>query len=50
MTVYVKTISGKTISIKCDRKQEADAAPEKVEMKTSIPRGKKLTSLTKEKC
>ena len=32
MTVYVKTISGKTISIKCDKKQ-------KVDMKTSIPQG-----------
>ena len=24
MTVYVKTISGKTIRIKCDKKQKAD--------------------------
>ena len=39
MTVYVKTINGKTISIKCDKKQEVDTVSEKVEMKTSIPRG-----------
>ena len=40
MTVYVKTISGKTISIKCDKKQKADTVSEQVEVKTSIPRGK----------
>ena len=39
MTVYVKTISGKTISIKCDKKQKADTVSEKVEMETPIPRG-----------
>ena len=40
MTVYVKTISGKTISIKCDKQQKADTVSKKiVEMKTSIPQG-----------
>ena len=39
MTVYVKTISGKTISITCDKRQKEDTVSEKVEMKTSIPRG-----------
>ena len=28
MTVYLKTISGKTISIKCDKKQKADTVSE----------------------
>ena len=37
MTVYVKTISGKTISTKCDKKQKADRVSKKVEMKTSTP-------------
>ena len=36
MTVYVKTISGKTISIKCDKKQKEDTVSKKVDMKTSI--------------
>ena len=39
MTVFVRTINGKTISIKCDRKQKAATVSEKVERKTSIPRG-----------
>ena len=39
MTVFVRTINGKTISIKCDRKQDAATVSEKVERKTSIPRG-----------
>ena len=30
MTVYVKTISGKTISIKCDKKQESDTVSKKL--------------------
>ena len=38
MTVYLKTISGKTISIKCDKKQKADTVSENG-MNTSIPRG-----------
>ena len=39
MTVYVKTNSEKTTSIKCDKKQKADTVSQKVEMKTSIPQG-----------
>ena len=39
MTVYVNTISGKTISINCDKNQKADTVSKEVEMKTSIPRG-----------
>ena len=38
MTVYVKTISGKTISIKCD-KAESRYSIGKFFMKTSIRRG-----------
>ena len=38
MTVYVRTISGKTISIKCDEKQNAATISEKVERRSSIPR------------
>ena len=40
MPVYVRTINGKTIKIKCDRKQKAATESEKVERKTSIPRGR----------
>ena len=39
MTVCVRTNNGKTISIKCDKKQKAATISEKVERKTSIPRG-----------
>ena len=39
MTVYVKTITGKTIIIKCDKKHKEDTVSEKDEMKTSTPRG-----------
>ena len=39
MTVHVRTSSGKTISIECDKKQKAATLSEKVERKTSIPRG-----------
>ena len=39
MRVYVRTINGETISIKCDRKQKAATVWEKVERKTSISRG-----------
>ena len=38
MTENVKTISGKTISVKCDRRQCAKRLMEIVERKTSIPR------------
>ena len=44
MTVYVKTISGKAIRIKCDKNQKADTVSEKIEMRTAIPRG--ITFLT----
>ena len=44
MTTYVKTISGKTIRIKCDKKQQADTKSKKIEMRTAIPRG--ITYLT----
>ena len=39
MTVYVKTINGKTIRFKCVKKQKADTVSEKIEMRTAIPRG-----------
>ena len=39
MTVYVKTINGKTISMKCDRKQKAATISDEVERRSSIPRG-----------
>ena len=39
MTVYVKTINGKTISIKCD-KQKAAAISDVVERRSSIPGGR----------
>ena len=39
MTVYVKTITGKTISIKCDKNQKAAAMSDDVERRSSIPRG-----------
>ena len=35
MTVYVKTTSGKTFSINCNKK--ADAVSPKIEMRTAIP-------------
>ena len=38
MTVYVRTNSGKTISIKCDSRQNATRIMEMVERKTLIPR------------
>ena len=38
MTVYVKTISGKTIIVKCDKKQRAATIAETVERRTAIPR------------
>ena len=39
MTVYVETISGKTIRIKCNKKQKADTVSKNIEMRTTIPRG-----------
>ena len=39
MTVYVRTMNGKTISIKCDKQQKAARILETVERKTSIPQG-----------
>ena len=39
MTVYVKTINGKTISIKCDEKQKAATKSDEVERRSLIPRG-----------
>ena len=39
MTIYVRTSSGKTISIKCDKKQKAATISEKVEIISTIPRG-----------
>ena len=39
MTVYVRTINGKTISIKCERQQKAGRLLGIAERKTSIPRG-----------
>ena len=39
MTVYVRTIKGETISIKCDRQQKIANMLDILERKTSIPRG-----------
>ena len=39
MTVHVKTINGKTLSIKCVRKQKAATISDEVERRSSIPRG-----------
>ena len=39
MTVYVKTINGTTISMKCNTKQKAATFLDEVERKSSIPRG-----------
>ena len=44
MTVYVKTISGKTDRVICDKKQKADTVSRKIEMRTAIPR--RITCLT----
>ena len=38
MTVYVKTISGKTINVKCDKKQRAATMAETVKRRAAIPR------------
>ena len=39
MTIYVRASSGKTISIKCYKKQKAASILEKVERRSLIPRG-----------
>ena len=49
MSVYVRTISGKTISVTCDRRQNAKRIMEIVERKTSIPRDQ-MYFVNKEKC
>ena len=38
MTIYVKTINGKTISIKCEGKMAAAVISDEVERRSSIPR------------
>ena len=38
MTVYVRTISGKTISIKCDKRQGITRIKDEIERKTKIPK------------
>ena len=38
MTVHVKTISGKTIIVKCDKKQKEATIAETVERRAAIPR------------
>ena len=37
-TIYVKTINGKTISIKCEGKMTAAVISDEVERRSSIPR------------
>ena len=39
MTIYVRTSSGKTISMKCTRKQKVATISDEVERRSSIPRG-----------
>ena len=38
MTVYVRTISGKTISIKCDKRQGITRVKDEIERRTNIPK------------
>ena len=38
MTVYVRTISGKTISIKCDKRQGITRIKDEIERRTKIPK------------
>ena len=38
MTVYVRTISGKTISMRCDRRQSITRIKDEIERKTKIPK------------
>ena len=39
ITIYVRTSSGNTISIKCDKKQKAASVSDEVERRSVIPRG-----------
>ena len=39
LTIYVRTSSGKTISIKCDKKRKAVSLLDEVERRSPIPRG-----------
>ena len=39
MTIFVKMINGKTISIKCEKKQKAATTSDEVERRSLIPRG-----------
>ena len=38
MTVYVRTLSGKTLSIKCDKKQGLTRIKDEIERRTKIPK------------
>ena len=38
MTVYVRTISGKTISIECDKRQSTTRIKDEIERRTKIPK------------
>ena len=38
MTVYVKTIKGKTISVNCNKRQRTEKIKDEVERRTMIPR------------
>ena len=38
MTVYMRTISGKTISFRCDRRQSITGIKDEMERKTKIPK------------
>ena len=38
VTVYVRTISGKTISIKCDRRRSITRIKDEIERRTKIPK------------
>ena len=49
MMVYVKTINGKTISIKCDTKQKAATISDEVERRSPIQRGIHLGKVMNEK-
>ena len=39
VTIYVRTSSGKTISIKCDKKQKAASTSDEVDRRSAVPRG-----------
>ena len=38
MTVYVRTLNGKTISIKCDKRQGITRIKDEMERRTKIPK------------